>query len=53
MPVGMPITTAITKAIRPSWIVTGSFCFTSSSTGCCVRTDSPRSPCKTPPTQYA
>jgi hypothetical protein len=53
MPVGMPISSAITNAIVPSWIVTGSFCSTSSSTGCCVRTDSPKSPFSTPPTQYA
>ena len=33
------------------WIVTGSFWTMRSSTGCCVRTDSPRSPRSTPPTQ--
>ncbi len=41
---GCRSTSAIAIAIAASSIVTGSFCSTSSSTGCCVRIDSPRSP---------
>ena len=51
MPAGMPISSAISIASTASSMVTGSFCSTSSSTGCWLRTDSPRSPCSTPPTQ--
>ena len=53
MPAGMPMASAITIAMAASCSVTGSFCLTSSSTGCWVRSDSPRSPLSTPPTQYA
>ena len=52
MPAGMPISSAMTMAMNASCNVTGNFCLTSSSTGCWVRTDSPRSPCKAAPTQY-
>ena len=45
------VVNAIAIAITASWIVTGSFWTTRSRTGCCVRTDSPRSPRSTPPTQ--
>ena len=51
IPAGMPIRSAIAIAMTASSIVTGSFWTMSSSTGCCVRTDSPRSPRSTPPSQ--
>jgi hypothetical protein len=51
MPAGMPMSSAMTIAMPASCNVTGSFCRTRSSTGCCVRSDSPRSPFSTPPTQ--
>ena len=49
---GMPIASAITIAIAASSSVTGSFSAISAVTGFCMRSDSPRSPCSTPPTQY-
>ena len=51
MPAGMPIASAISIASAASSIVTRSFCSTRSSTGCWLRTDSPRSPRSTPPIQ--
>ena len=51
MPAGMPISRAMVMASRASSTVTGNFFSTSVSTGCWVRTDSPRSPCNTPPIQ--
>ena len=49
----MPITSAMTIAIDASSIVTGSFSAISAVTGFCMRSDSPRSPCSTPPSQYS
>jgi hypothetical protein len=48
----IPIASAISIAIVASWIVTGSFSTISSITGFWIRTDSPRSPCSTPDSQY-
>ena len=50
-PAGMPMTRAIAIASSASSTVTGSFCSTRSSTGCWLRTDSPRSPRSTPAIQ--
>src|SRR5712664_1718981 len=48
----MPMASAISIAIAASWIVTGSFSTISSVTGFWMRTESPRSPCSTPESQY-
>ena len=55
MPAGMPIASAMRIAKHASSSVTGSFSRMSSSTGFCMRSDSPRSPCSTPvdPVQVA
>jgi len=52
MPAGMPIASANAIAITASSMVTGSFSAMSSVTGFWMRTESPRSPWKTPLTQY-
>ena len=53
IPAGIPISSAITNAINASCSVTGSFCAINARTGSCIRTDSPRSPRNTAPTQCA
>ena len=52
-PAGMRIASAMTIAMQASSSVTGTFSAISVRSGCCVRSDSPRSPCSTPRTQYA